>query len=220
MLRHVRRNTHVKRLALAAVLVLAGCGGGGDAPAGPIVWQELDYAVAGETTRDWAENGDELAVVDVLAESTPKPWPAYKDLGGLAGRRITLKVAKPVWRRPGAPRAPHDLKIQTLGWMWENDQDPHSPRRVIYEDGAPRMEPGKRYLVVLTRFHGEWVPVSGRAVLTLDADGRAQADPPYGEPSAGARAIDGRTPEQAAAVLARLAPAAREQEDVPSGGSP
>lgn len=210
----------MKRVALAAVIVLAGCGGGGDAPAGPIVMQELDYAVAGETTRDWAENGDELAVVDVLDESTPKPWPAYKDQGGLAGRKVAATVGRPLWRRPGAPRAPHDLEIGTLGWMWENDQDPHSARRVIYEDGAPRMEPGKRYLVVLTRFHGEWGPVSGRAVLTVGSDGRVHADPPYGDPSPGARAIDGRTPKQAAAVLARLAPVTAEQEQDRSGGSP
>jgi hypothetical protein len=201
-------------------MVLAGCGGGGDAPEGPLVWGELDYAVAGETTRDWAENGDELAVVDVRDESTPKPWPAYKDNGGLAGRKITMKVGRPLWIRPGAPRAPHDLKIQTLGWMWENDQDPHSARRVIYEDGAPRMEPGKRYLVVLTRFHGEWGPVSGRAVLTVGSDGRAHADPPYGEPSPGAREVDDRTPKQAAAVLARLVPPAGEQEQALSAGSP
>lgn len=210
----------MKRLALVAVSVLAGCGGGGAARDGPLVWGELDYAVSGETTRDWAQNGDELAVVEVRGESTPKPWPAYKNSGGLAGRKITVAVGRPLWRRPGAPRAPRDLRIQTLGWMWDNDQDPHSPRRAVFEDGAPRMEPGKRYLVVLTRFHGEWGPVSGRAVLTLGTDGRAHADPPYGDPSAGAREIDGNTPKQAAAVLARLAPPTREQEDSRSGGSP
>ena len=88
--------------------------------------QELDYAVAGETTRDWAENGDELAVVDVLDESTPKPWPAYKDQGGLAGRKVAATVGARCGAAPAPPGRPTDLEIGTLGWMWENDQDPHS----------------------------------------------------------------------------------------------
>jgi len=194
--------------ALTAVVLsvacLAGCGdrdGGG-----PVVFSEGDYALPGETLEDCVSYGDQLSVVSVLDATEPEPWPAYKNSGGLAGRQVSVRIERTLWRRAEAPAAGRRLSFDVWGWMWDNDQDPESDLRPVLEEGAPRMQPGRRYLALLVRMRGDWGPISSRAVMTIAPDDRVTSEAPVGRPSPGAAALRGRTLARAAAVVAATRP--------------
>jgi predicted small lipoprotein YifL len=197
--------TRAPTVLATAVLACASLGGCGDA--GPLVVGDGDYALPGETLEEWVSYGDQLSVISVLDATQPKPWPAYKNSGGLAGRQVTVRVERTLWRRPGAPHAPAGrFRFTVWGWMWENDQDPHSERRPILEEGAPRMQPGRRYLALLVRMRGQWNPIRGTAVMTLAPDDRITAEVETGDLTPGAGALRGKTIAQAGALLAATKP--------------
>ena len=171
-----------------------------------VVIRSPDYALPGETLEEWVSYGDQLSVISVRDATEPEPWPAYRNSGGLAGRKVTVRVGRPLWRRDGAPTPGRTLRFDVWGWMWEDDQDPESPRRPIVSEAAPRLEVGRRYLAVLVRSRGEWFPLRDTAVMTLSRDGIVTADVIAGEPTAPARDLRGKTVAEAGAVLAATPP--------------
>jgi hypothetical protein len=197
----------IRPLTVLATVVLAVASSGGCGDDGPFVVGEGDYALPGETLQDWVSYGDQLSVLSVLHATQPEPWPAYRNSGGLAGREVTVRVERTLWRRPAAPRAPTGpFRFTVWGWMWENDQDAHSERRPIVEEGAPRMQPGRRYLALLVRLRGEWAPLRSTAVMTVAADDRITAEVDVGALTPGAAALRGETIAQAGALLAATPP--------------
>jgi len=67
------------------------------------------------------------------------------------------------------------------------------------------MDVGRRYLAVLVRLRGEWMPLRDSAVMTLSSDGRVTSEVYEGEPSRGALALRGRTLAEAARLLSDAA---------------
>jgi hypothetical protein len=186
---------------LLGVACLAGCGGGDDGLS-VIPEASLDYALPGDTLAEWVEHGDQLSVLAVTGETRPAAWPAYRDSGGLVGRTVTVRVERTLWHRSGAPRASGVLRLEVWGWMYDDDQDPRSARAALVAEGATRMRVGKRYLAVLVRRRGVWALLRDSAVMTLSRDGRVTSEVYEGEPSAGARALRGRTLAEAAGLVA------------------
>jgi len=185
--------------SIAVALCAAGCG---DDDHGYAVVRSPDYMFPGDTLEDWVSHGDRLAVIAVVDDTEPEPWPAYKNSGGLEGRKVTVRVERTLWRKPGAPTAGRTLRFGVWGWIWEDDQDPHSERRPLVSDGAPRMEVGRRYLTMLVRARGEWFPLTDRAVLTLAPDGTVTSEVISGEPSPAALQLRGKTIAEAARTVA------------------
>ena len=93
--------------------------------------------------------------------------------------------------------------------MYDDDQDPDSARAELVAEGAPRMQIGRRYLAVLVRRRWEWAPLRDSAVMTLSRAGRVTSAVYAGTPSAGALALRGRTPAEAAKVVSEAAGAPR-----------
>ena len=110
-------------------------------------------------------------------------------------------MERTLWRREGAPRTGRRLRFDVWGWMYDDDQDPESPRNELVAEGATRIEPGRRYLAVLKRWRGDWGPLRDSAVMTLSRDGRVTSDVVAGEPSEGALALRGRTLAEARALV-------------------
>jgi hypothetical protein len=137
----------------------------------------------------------------VTDETRPARWPAYRNSGGLVGREVTVRVVRTLWRRARVARAARVLRFGVWGWMYDNDQDSHSARARLVAEGSTRMEVGRRYLAVLVRLRGEWMPLRDSAVMTLSRDGRVTSKVYEGEPSAGALALRGRTLGEAARIL-------------------
>jgi hypothetical protein len=185
---------------LLSVACLADCGHAGDGVS-VIPEASLDYALPGETLDEWVRHGDQLSVISVTDETRPVTWPAYRNSGGLVGRELTVRVERTLWRRAGAPRARRVLHFDAWGWMYDDDQDPQSSRAELVAEGATRMEVGRRYLAVLVRWRGDWVPLRDSAVMTLSPDGRVTSEVYEGQPSTGALALRGRTLAEAARLV-------------------
>jgi hypothetical protein len=198
----------VMRRGLVALVLglacLAGCGGAGD-DVSVIPKASLDYALPGETLAEWVQHGDQLSVISVIDQTRPASWPAYRNSGGLVGREVTVKVERTLWRRAGAPRAGRVLRFGVWGWMYDDDQDPQSSRAALVAEGTTRLEVGRRYLAVLVRRRGDWMPLRDSAVMTLSPDGRVTSEVYEGEPSKGALALRGRTLAEAAAIMSDTA---------------
>jgi len=197
----------MRRALVALVLCgicLAGCGGAGDGVS-VIPKGSLDYALPGETLADWARHGDQLSVISVINETRPVTWPGYRNSGGLVGREVTVRVERTLWRRTGVPRAGRVLHFGVWGWMYDDDQDPHSSRAELVAEGTTRMEVGRRYLAVLVRWRGGWMPLRDSAVMTLSPDGRVTSDVYEGQPSEGAVALRGRTLAEADTLVSDMA---------------
>jgi hypothetical protein len=191
---------------LAASIALALCAVGCGDDHGYSVVRSGDYIFPGETLEDWVSYGDQLSVISVVDDTDPEPWPAYRNSGGLAGREVTVRVERTLWRRSQARAAGSTLRFGVWGWMWDDDQDPHSERRPLVSEGAPRMEVGRRYLTMLVRSRGEWFPLTDRAVLTVAPDGVVTSEVISGEPSPAARQLRGKTITQAARAVASTPP--------------
>jgi hypothetical protein len=186
------------------VACLAGCGGASDGVS-VISKASLDYALPGETLAEWVRHGDQLSVISVTDETRPAVWPAYRNTGGLVGRKVTVRVERTLWRGPGAPRAGRVLRFGVWGWMYDDDQSPHSSRAKLVAEGTTRMEVGRRYLAVLVRWRGHWMPLRDSAVMTLSSDDRVTSEVYEGEPSKGALALRGRTLAEAATLVSDTA---------------
>jgi hypothetical protein len=181
-------------------VLLAGCGGS----SGYVVLQP-DGGWPTETLRDWVSFGDQLSVIRVVDETGPATPPDYKNSGGVIGRRVSARIERTLWRRPGAPRAPRLIRFNSWGWMMESDQDPNSPRAPVVGEHEPRLEVGRRYLAVLVRDNGEWFAV-GQATMTLAANDTVTSEVVAGGPVAGAAALRGKSIERAAATVAATSP--------------
>ena len=150
-------------------------------------------------------HGDQLSVFSVADETPPVTWPDYRNSGGLVGREVTVRVERTLWRRAGAPRAGRVLHFGVWGWMYDDDQNPQSSRAELVAESTTRIEVGRRYLAVLARRRGEWMPLRDSAVMTLSPDGRVTSEVYEGEPSEGALALRGRTLAEAAALVSDMA---------------
>ena len=198
------------RSLVALVLGVACLAGCGSARTGVSVIPKaaLDYTLPGETIVDWVQHGDQLSVLSVTHETPPATWPAYRNSGGLVGRKVTVRIERTLWRRAGAPHAARELRFGVWGWMYDDDQNPQSSRAELVAEGTTRMEVGRRYLAVLVRWRGHWMPLRDSAVMTLSPDGRVTSEVYDGEPSDGARALRGRTLPEAASLMTDTADAA------------
>jgi hypothetical protein len=190
-----RRNMRLATIAVLGVLA-AGCGE-------YTVMESPDYTRPGETLEHWVSYGDQLSVVAVTGATGERP--AERNSGGLIGRRVTVRVERTLWRREGAPKAPATLRFGVAGWMQEDDQDPDSRRTKLVSEGAPWMEAGRRYLVVLVRSEDEWFPLTDQAVMTLAGD-EVTSEVVAGDPSPGAAAVRGMTVAEAARLVASTPP--------------
>jgi hypothetical protein len=194
----------MRRLVAAVVLSAAcvtGCGDEDRGGTSVIPEASQDYALPGDTVEEWVEHGDQLSVISVTRESKPAVWPEYRNSGGLVGRNVTAEIERTLWRRDGAPRAGRRLRFDVWGWMYDDDQDPESPRYELVAEGATRIEPGHRYLAVLKRRRGEWGPLRDSAVMPLAPDGRVTSEVYAGRPSEGAAELRGHTLAEARALL-------------------
>jgi hypothetical protein len=187
------------------VACLAGCGGAAKDGVSVIPKASLDYALPGETVGEWVHHGDQLSVISVTSETRPATWPAYRNSGGLVGRKVTVRVERTLWHRAGAPRAGRVLRFGVWGWMYDDDQSPDSPRAALVPEGATRMQVGRRYLAVLVRLRGRWSPLRDSAVMTLSREGRVTSEVYEGEPSEGALALRGHTLAEAATLVSDAA---------------
>ena len=182
-------------------MLLIGCGGSGG-----YVVVHADRAWPAETLRDWVSFGDQLSVIEVVAESAPARWPEYKNSGGLLGRRVTVRIERTLWRRPNsAPPPGRVIRFASWGWMMGSDQHPFSSRRRVVGEHEPRLEVGGRYLAVLAKDEREWFAI-GEATMTLAADDTITSQVVAGSPAAGAAALRGKSIEQAAQTLAATRP--------------
>jgi hypothetical protein len=87
---------------------------------------------------------DQLSVLSVIGETRPVTWPDYRNSRGLAGREVSVRVERTLWRRAGAPRAGRVLHFGVWGWMYDDDQNPQSSRAQLVAEGTTRMEVGRR----------------------------------------------------------------------------
>jgi hypothetical protein len=195
----------LRTLVIAAVAVaMSGCAQDGGAHAG-VGTVQPDYALPSESLRDWVSFGDQVSVVSVLRETPPRLPRDWKNSGGLIGRAVTVHVDRTLWRRPHAPRLHGAVRMRVLGWMMDSDQDADSPKRPLAAVNSPRLEVGRRYLMVLVRLRGEWSALNDEAVVTLAGD-TVTADVVDGAPSAPAAALKGKTIAEAAEIVAGVTP--------------
>lgn len=214
-------------IGLIIVLVLAGCAGGGAAPApttpaAPRV-SIIDPDAAFNPTKltDWKNYGDAVVAVRVTGErEAPATRPSVAR--GLVGRVADLRITHIFWVRDARHRPPHTVAAAVWGWTGA-DRTPVAAR------GDPRIVPGHDYLVVLARFtdgwgllggggeapfddgivgHGEWLGRDNRA--QQDDAQRPAIDTLLGKDSAGVqRVVDTVGPNAASVRYADLEPYAR-----------
>ena len=152
-----------------------------------------------DTLRDWVSFSEQLSVIRVVGESIPPAPEGPEGWAGLIGRRVTVKVERTFWRRPGAPRAPERFRLSD--WGWSGDLDHKVPIRVC---GGARLEVGRRYLAPIASYHGAWFPTDDarlrlrRDLVVGGVDG--------GEPTFAHQELAGRRVGQAARLVARTVP--------------
>lgn len=158
-----------------------------------------------ERVRDWTGYADQFSLVTVLEEKELPPQPGADPRvdDGYVGRQVTLRVDRTFWRRaqaPGYAEGGTTVPVKALGWLRQEGGElvPFNVR------GGPRIEVGQRYLIPLTRHDGGWSPVGHGAILTLQ--GGTVSSEVEGEPSAGARALKGKTIEEAGRIVAETPP--------------
>jgi hypothetical protein len=184
-------------LALLLALVPAPAGRAQEEPAtcGPMG----DYAFSQETLRDWVSFFDALSTVKVVRERRTGPL-TDPDGAGVVGRRVTVKVKRTRWRRPGAPEAPRRFSFIDWGW-WQHKDGSLEPLR---QCGETRLEVGAKYLAIVGRHRKRWfAATTGRLIVR---DGIAVGGVDVGRASAAHAALMGMPVPDAAAVVAATPP--------------
>jgi len=197
--RDFRRRTLVL-LALpcaASVLALAGCVGQHTVNAGG------SDRFPSETLTDWVSYADQVSVITVTAEHVIPPPADVEERGeGYIGREVTARIETTIWRRPGAPEAPAEIRYYAAGWVLKEGQ-----RRLLATVGGSREAVNQRYLMPLVQVEaGEWGPLSGGSKLRFETDRvassimRTNDDTPAGE------SLAGKTTQEVARLLAETKP--------------
>ncbi len=157
---------------------------------------EAEPAWPTNVLRDWTSFSDQVSVVRVLSEREDgDPPPA----GEYLSRRVDVRVQRPVWRRPGAPRAPARLSVTDWGWCQTD-----AGRVPMLVEGATRLQPGQRYLAPLAESRGVWTTFDdGRMRLE---EKRIVGGVDFGEPTIAHRELLGLSVRHAARVLRRTLP--------------
>jgi hypothetical protein len=161
-----RVRTFGARVVVAVLLLAGACSG--EEGAWSCSDASADWSLPTESQTDWVSYGDQLSVVEVLAEEkrwrVPDPGAPPDDW---LGRSVEIRVTETAWRRAGAPSAPERFSMITdPGWSLK-----HGLRPITFGEG-PRLEIGRRYAMVLVRYdEGEWAAYP-RATLPLEPDGR------------------------------------------------
>lgn len=150
-----------------------------------------------ESLRSWVSYSDQLAVVRVTAEEAFGPEPTER--GAYIPRRVALTLERVLWHRRGAPAAPTRLSI--VDWGWCRTADGRAPMVI---DGVARLKVGRRYLVPLVQYRGEWTTFDeGRLRLVRN---RLRGGVDYGRPVVAHRLLLGLAPSSAARLVDRTAP--------------
>ena len=183
-----RRRRVRSMAALAGVVVTATVGGmawiqlgqqgrGPQMLAAPVVMRPSGglETHASSTARDWVENADFVAVVNVTAESRRNATAADDGTDDqLIGRSVTLEVVRQIWTRTGGSsiKAGDSAEVSAPGWVTHADG---SMSRVAI-DGQPRLEVGHTYVVALVASVCTTDAAVGTLWMTLGRDAVLPAD--------------------------------------------
>jgi hypothetical protein len=196
-----------KRMVIALLCVLsavslAACGG--STSSSSLVAGEASGRFLDESYSDWVSFADQLSVFSVVAEEEETPAPEVVERGeGYISRTVTLRIERTLWRRRGAPAAHGRIRVITAGWILEGGE-----RHPYAIWGGPRLEVGMRYLAPLVRAPRDgvdWTPLSDGSTLPLTGNAITVAGV-VGVPSAIAASLNGRSPDEVAAIVDRTPP--------------
>jgi hypothetical protein len=152
-----------------------------------------------DSLHDLRSFADAMAVVRATGHSIPPPPGGPEGWAGLIGRKVTVRVERVLWRRPGAPEPPRTFRFDDWGWTGTLEN-----RRRIRPCGETRMVVGRRYLAPIGRGQDGWFPFpTARLRLRRDlvvggVDG--------GEAENSHQALVGRRIRSSVRLLARTAP--------------
>lgn len=192
-------------LVVAAGFVMGSVLGGSDARdrSSSIAIGDSAARFPHKTLSDVVSYADQLSVVTVTNEVALPPPP--DNTGGYIARQVTLSIDRTLWNRPEAPAAVGSIPVITWGWLLEDDTNPDSQRIPFGARHAPRLGVGGRYLTPLAQVDGEWTPLGGEAILTLDGD-VVTSDVVAGSPSGLAGSLKGRRVDEVGELVGRTSP--------------
>lgn len=179
----------------------------------------VDWNVPADDLDDWTTYADQVAVVKVLSEATPKPTPEPDDGGDYDrfwSRSVRLQIERTLWHRPGARVLEGEVELPRDGMLRYPPNQPDKLYRAI-PAGTVWIVPGHTYVVPLT-YHsdkGRWSRLNDLALPVVDGviDATLGADEDFAPSSIAesravpvVRALHGRSLDEAEALFEQAQP--------------
>jgi hypothetical protein len=186
-------------ISAAAVMVLAGCGGGPNVRVG-----EADELLPAATASDWRTYADHLVLAEVTsAVKLPMTQEEIAAGEGFAPRRLTFTIDKVLWSQDGSRPAPSELQLEVDGWTVHDGKA--TPLRF---SGEPVILEGHSYVLPITYLRpgrlvskAQWSNLSVTAIVPADQGELGHGDDIVGSPSAVVTKLIGRPVAAAAKLL-------------------
>lgn len=126
-----------------------------------------EYIVPSSTLEDLVTYADEVAVVEVIDDTVQRYDEPGDGLEPELFRDATIRVEEVVWTSPQRRPVPDEVTFVANGWVDGEPQKGPSPAC-----DQPALAVGERYLLGLVEYDtGEWAPMTGPFVLTVDDAG-------------------------------------------------
>lgn len=206
----VSRSRAIQTALLA--LVLTGCGASDRiapqtqsvadsvAESGSVVLQPSE-AFPSDDLSQWVSYPAQVSVVNIMEERELPPEAELADTGaGYLGRVVRVNVERTLWTNPDEAPLPAAFDMRVYGWIVAQD----GSRREARATESPRISPGERYVIPLTRFFGDIGPLSSHSIALLDATNRIVVAPGQRDPVI--EQYVGRTVEEVASDVSRARP--------------
>lgn len=156
-----------------------------------------------DTLRDWADFADQLSIIRIESEEQLPLSQHVVDNGeGVVARNVTARIERTLWQNPGSPHVDGVITFGTWGWVAHD-----GVLTPATDDSSVRLEVGDRVLApLLLTPEGSWGPLAPSTVVPIINRRAAFGDLQRRSSPELANALDGRMPEDVAALLASVPP--------------